>query len=842
MRIINILIVLIVSFNVNLLNSFQCRPINLYQKYALNKISSSYYNCRINFNMIQNDMNAIEDIEEAGFSRRFGRTIFQEVWTRTTKPIRTRTKWFRNIPGMRRSQRRQPGTLILIRHGESVWNGNQMFTGWVDVDLSERGRREVEHAARLLLERGYKVDLVYTSRLKRAIRSAWIILREMNAIYTPVFKSWKLNERMYGALEGLSKPEMAAKVGEEIVQEWRGGYLARPPIMKKKHPHYHRHERKYSDLSDIPMTESLADTMSRTLPLYNEKIEPLLKEGKTILVCAHGNSLRGLVKHIDNLNETQIKNVGIPNGIPLVYKFERDGDELIALPQSSPKEPVRGEYLEKKGLLRQALESEAEFAASVPGYNVSIRPSSVGYERIFSYDRLPLDPRLRGLAKLDKERKLLNLVAVVNEKNNTNFTKTKTSISNTFLKKEYFINGLDNDVDVNNIKHKKYNPKLRNAWRETGIIYSTKDSPNNENFFLHNLNYDNENINNDLINNKEKDRQWIVIIRHGKTEHNKLGLFTGWEDAQLAPEGRQEARGAGQLLRRHGIKFDVVYTSWLSRAIETAWIVLNGLDSLWLPMIKTWRLNERMYGALTGLSKQMIKEIHGEEQFMKWRRGFSHRPPATSSFSATYPGNDPRYADVKDMPFSLFETCIRTIAHGKIQLHRKLPKTESLKDCILRTLPFYTGTIKPDAIDKGKNVLIASSENAIRGLLMHLCDIPIDKVHNIEIPTGLPLILDIENKRIRLLDDGTGLDPLERYSFGKAPDLLFKPCYEDENNIDMVGARPIKDDNECYLSESGKLYAYDVVVPLPPESQDINYNNSMLSEVEEDIIASNTSF
>ena len=150
------------------------------------------------------------------------------------------------------------------------------------------------------------------------------------------------------------------------------------------------------------------------------------------------------------------------------------------------------------------------------------------------------------------------------------------------------------------------------------------------------------------------------------------GLFTGWEDAQLAAEGRLEAQEAGRLLKAHGMEFDVVYTSWLSRAIETAWTVLDELDSVWLPMVKSWRLNERMYGSLTGLSKKMVGQRHGDKQLKLWRRSYATRPPPISSFSSDYPGNDDRYVKyVKDMPISLFETFIRSLAHGRLELHRR---------------------------------------------------------------------------------------------------------------------------------------------------------------------------
>jgi 2,3-bisphosphoglycerate-dependent phosphoglycerate mutase len=253
----------------------------------------------------------------------------------------------------------------------------------------------------------------------------------------------------------------------------------------------------------------------------------------------------------------------------------------------------------------------------------------------------------------------------------------------------------------------------------------------------------------------------------------------------LAREGVEEARAAGRLLKLHGFEFDIVYTSWLSRAIETALYVLDELDSLWLPMIKTWRLNERMYGALTGLSKQMVKQRHGEKQFKAWRRGYTTRPPPVSSFSQHYPGNDRRYVKyLNDVRFGLRESAIRSIELGRPTVHRKLPKAESLKDCMDRTIPFFTEKIIPEAVDQGKRVLISSSENAIRGLLMHLCEIPEDKITGLEIPNGLPIIFDIKSKCVKLLDDGSGLDPLEVYNFGKAAPYLFRPCEKEDGSVD----------------------------------------------------------
>ena len=261
---------------------------------------------------------------------------------------------------------KQPGTLILVRHGESQWNQRKLFTGWCDVDLSDRGVREMEHAARLLLERGHSVDICYTSVLKRAIRSSWILLRELHQVYRPMIKSHLLNERMYGALEGLSKPELAKELGEEIVQKWRAGLTERPPPVSESHLHYHQNEKKYArlgiDPASIPITESLEDTIDRVTPLWDAQILPDLRAGRNVLIVAHGNSLRGIVKKIDNIATEDIQRIGVPNSIPLVYKFDTN---MKPIAQRKAVFPLSGEYLEKKGLLRAALQREEEYFARV---------------------------------------------------------------------------------------------------------------------------------------------------------------------------------------------------------------------------------------------------------------------------------------------------------------------------------------------------------------------------------------------------------------------------------------------------------------------------------------------
>jgi 2,3-bisphosphoglycerate-dependent phosphoglycerate mutase len=217
-------------------------------------------------------------------------------------------------------------TLILLRHGESIWNKEDRFTGWTDVDLSARGITEAKEAGRTLREKGYLFDVAFTSVLKRAIRTLWLVLDEMDLMWIPVYRSWRLNERYYGALQGLNKMEMAVKVGEEQVHMWRRGYDVRPPSLDKTDKRYPGNDPKYRELCEnvLPLTESLKDTIARCVPYWHDVIAPTLKSGKHVIVSAHGNSLRALVKYLDSIGDDEIVNLNIPTGIPLVYELDKD--------------------------------------------------------------------------------------------------------------------------------------------------------------------------------------------------------------------------------------------------------------------------------------------------------------------------------------------------------------------------------------------------------------------------------------------------------------------------------------------------------------------------------------
>ena len=686
---------------------------------------------------------------DEGYRRLIEKQSLWRLMFPRTDPGRAHLEEARRPMGMQRRlfrRSKKPGTLILVRNGES--KANTTFSGWNDPDISDKGLREVQHAGRLLREAGYDPDVVFTSRLKRAIHSTWAILREMDTIYLPVFKSWRLNGRHYGSLTGLSKPEVAETLGTDLVQKWRTDPNAMPPPMDDTDPFWSANDRKFADVEQIPTAESLVNCMERIEPLWRDKIQPELKAGHNVLVVSHATTLRGLVKYVQGIDDDCF-DVHIPPGIPLVYEFD-DNLEAIRPKDTEPNE-LWARFLEKPGLLEEALEEEQYRMRHVPGY-----------KRVASDATRSMNSLEKSLAKLSAERELAQWSD--DEVEDEEMTFPQGSI------------GIIEQISTVKLQVISQHPCL-------SPLPNGVDLP-------------------DGLKLPSRKGATIVMIRHGKTEHNKLGLFTGWQDPPLAPEGTEEAREAGKLLKKFGFEFDVVYTSWLSRAIETAWLVLDELDSTWLPIVKSWRLNERNYGGLTGKSKKMIARMFGETQLKRWRRGFDVRPPPMNSFSPDFPGNDPRYQKfMTDVRYSLSDSLIRSIEYRRPTLTRKFPKSESLRDCNRRTIPFFVHNIMPQAVNRNKRVLIASSENAIRGLLMYLCDIPEDKIAQLNIPNGVPIIYDVSTRTVKLIQDGQG-DPLKRYDFGVAAGYLFRES-------------AIADDEQCDLErlseetivELTKIYA-----------------------------------
>lgn len=239
--------------------------------------------------------------------------------------------------------------LVLLRHGESTWNQENRFTGWTDVDLTPKGLEEAKKAGQLLRENGFVFDVAYTSVLKRAIRTLWITLDEMDQMWIPVNLSWRLNERHYGALQGLNKAETAAKYGDEQVHIWRRSYDIHPPALTLDDERYPGFDPRYRNLAkqDIPLTECLKDTVARFLPYWNETILPVVQSGQRVIITAHGNTLRALVKYLDNISDEDTLALNIPTGVPLVYELD---DNL---------EPIRHYYLGDPAELEKAMQAVA---------------------------------------------------------------------------------------------------------------------------------------------------------------------------------------------------------------------------------------------------------------------------------------------------------------------------------------------------------------------------------------------------------------------------------------------------------------------------------------------------
>jgi 2,3-bisphosphoglycerate-dependent phosphoglycerate mutase len=219
-----------------------------------------------------------------------------------------------------------PGQLVLLRHGQSIWNVENLFTGWTDVDLSDQGRCEAAQAGRELLKEKLAVDIAFTSVLKRAIRTLWIALDEMDRMWIPVERTWRLNERHYGALQGLNKTQTVEKHGEAQVKVWRRSYDIPPPALAEDDPRHPRQDPRYADAdpAQLPATESLKETLARVLPFWHSRIAPELRTGRNVLVAAHGNSLRAMVKMLDNVPESEIVELNIPTGVPLLYELDRE--------------------------------------------------------------------------------------------------------------------------------------------------------------------------------------------------------------------------------------------------------------------------------------------------------------------------------------------------------------------------------------------------------------------------------------------------------------------------------------------------------------------------------------
>lgn len=493
-----------------------------------------------------------------------------EVYSRSLSPRKERDQVIRELDKVERKKswrnkvlnypgklvqkivrKTKPGKLILLRCGESTFNANGTFTGWLDPDLTPRGVQQSQHAAAVLQAEGFDPDVVYTSRLKRAIKSTWVILEELQALYLPVYKTFRLNQRMYGALQGLSKEATAAQVGINAVNAWRNSLKARPPPLPTRDSNHPCHERRYSDLSrdQIPSTESLLDCQERARPLWEYKIKCDIEQGKTVLVVAHRDALRGLIKSIDGIGDAEIEDVRVPKCVPFVYRFQgraHDGG-------MTPIRPDPNSSLSQKYASATFLETPASLKAAVMEHH----DEKIDNLHLPNSSSLYLKKKKRASSLHDTLEQLRST------QNQSPLHMDDADTSDMLM--------LTPTVDEENVEEDDDDEIKLTSARLPALVVGERwtDDPS---FEFEEYEYDEfsdvddevETIQVNLVaapeltssssgvgSMFEKGVPCVVLIRHGRTPHNNLGLFTGWEDPPLAEGGVEDARNAGRILKRY---------------------------------------------------------------------------------------------------------------------------------------------------------------------------------------------------------------------------------------------------------------------------------------------------
>lgn len=572
--------------------------------------------------------------------------------------------------------------LVLVRHGQSEWNLANRFTGWVDVDLTEQGISEAREAGRLLAAEGLLVDEVHTSFLRRAIRSAVLMLSTLNQCWVPVSKHLNLNEQHSGMLTGQNKRDLAKKFGVEQVMAWRRKYNSTPPSIERDSGLRRAIEADLRyDASEVPTAESLASVYTRVTSIWEGTIVPALQAGRTVMVVTHGNTLRALVKKIDSIAEEDVFFLDLPTATPLLYEF----DEQL--------EPIRTHGL------------------------WSDRPGAVRHGRY-----LVDEARVRAAQDAMRQQCLENIAY--------SMAKDETVVETAFTAESA-------GRELIQIEGEGY------TVRQTPPAYFFQESLRLEeqarndlmNFRLSTTSYK-------ISGHKKRVRCGLILLRHGQSLYNQHKVFTGWADPDLTNRGREEARLAGQLLKATGVKrIEVVFTSLLKRAIKTAWLALDEMDLQWAPIINTWRLNERNYGELQGLVKAECAERWGLKQVQKWRRGYFARPPPWSDATrvATV---DRRYSSAAaSVGFPPHSESLRDCQERLLPfLYGDL--TAAMEAAVARA---KEATDVSGNEYEVPTVLVVASENVLRGLVMQLEGLGEEEIPLVDVPYAVPLVYQLDS-------------------------------------------------------------------------------------------------
>lgn len=643
--------------------------------------------------------------------------------------------------------------LTLVRHGQSEWNLANRFTGWVDVDLTERGITEARAAGRLLAADGQQHDLVVTSFLRRAIRTSCLVLSGTDQCWLPMTKDARLNEQHSGFLTGSNKRSLAKQHGVEQVMKWRRTFDSPPPLLPEEHPMQAalQADERYRDLAkEIPRTESLKDTVERVQACWDDTIAPALRQGKNVLVVSHGNTLRALVKIVDNVSDEDSFHLDLPTACPVVYDLDARL-EPVSAPEGfwgASNAPRYGRFLMSEKKVRQAQEAmrqqcTKDIAVSTVSANPDADPDAIATCDAWTAD-LESDQivTIKGQSFAIRERPP-SYFALESERIKLEAQQEISSML-TYLYKERQQGGASGDGEDAAAEASgggaggsapKGDGSAGRAGRAGQAGADRVDPP------------------------PTQPKSMLIILRHGYSEYNAENRFTGWADVELSNVGREEARFAGSLLREAGVRrLERVYSSYLKRAIKTAWLMLDELELQWVPISYNWRLNERHYGALQGRPKKQCSEEFGVRQVQQWRRGVHHPPPewdvelAASTVDRRYDGIE-------------------------------VPKTESLADCTARLRPFLDDELFPAmkqsmaeaaaeearrqeeevVVEEGAGgeargqprgvpaFVIASSENLIRALVAELEGLPEEDIPLLDIPYATPLVYHFDEEMAPIL-------------------------------------------------------------------------------------------
>ena len=618
------------------------------------------------------------------------------------------------------------GRLVLVRHGQSEWNRANLFTGWVDVDLTEQGISEAREAGKMLAAAGLEVDEVHCSLMHRAIRSAVLMLSTLGQCWVPVSKTWRLNEQHSGMLTGQNKRDLAKKHGTEQVMAWRRRFGVTPPLLDADNALQRsicadvRYD--YLSVADdgwaVPSSESLDDVCERLDPLWEEQIAPALRAGRTVMVVSHGNTLRALVKRIDGVPDEDVFHLDVPTATPMLYEFDAAlghvrrhgswGDEGAQIARHC-------RFLIDEDRVRAAQQAMRRQVVSNIAYTVGGIDSTEGVQESKA---VMVESAGRAVEMIDGES------YTVRQTPPTYFFQESTRLEQTAL----------SDL-----------AELARSFGATSAAGGGGGAGTQGDRDLA--------ASSDASSGPAGVQCRLVLLRHGQSAYNKDKIFTGWADPDLTNRGREEARLAGQLLKAYGVRrIDAVFTSLLQRAVKTSWLALDELDQIWAPIRNTWRLNERNYGGLQGLVKAECAEKYGLKQVQRWRRGYADRPP---------PWSDAALRETVDRRYdaAIAEAKAAKDADAAAEFP---PRSESLLDCTQRLLPFLDDELRAameeavsrarDAADASEapyeapTVLVVASENVLRGLVMHMEGLGEREIPLVDVPYAVPLVYHLDEQ------------------------------------------------------------------------------------------------